>query len=100
MPQDDQGQHELEEEKEEVETRLLGAKGNSILVFLLNGLAMSWMNWFLVLNAMISGKLYLNELLVKTFPDFLIFFLSFYPLIHFESIYKAEKKHRCSLKST
>jgi len=41
MPQDDQGQHELEEEKEEVETRLLGAKGNSILVFLLNGLAMS-----------------------------------------------------------
>jgi len=49
---------------------------------------------------MISGKLYLNELLVKTFPDFLIFFLSFYPLIHFESIYKAEKKHRCSLKST
>ncbi|RHN41233.1 putative leucine-rich repeat domain, L domain-containing protein [Medicago truncatula] len=42
---DDKGQHELEEEKEEVETRLLGAKGNSILVFLLN-LFFVLLGWF------------------------------------------------------
>jgi len=43
--EDDQGQHELEEEKEEVGTRLLGAKGNSILVFLLN-LFFVLLGWF------------------------------------------------------
>jgi hypothetical protein len=34
--EDDQCQHELEQEKEEPETRLLGFKGSSILSFLLS----------------------------------------------------------------
>nr|WIL60063.1 nodulation protein [Melilotus officinalis] len=52
--EDDQGQHELEEEKEEAGTRLLCVKGNSILVFLLN-LFFVLLGWFW-LRCMLSAE--------------------------------------------